>query len=149
MLVEGGAPAVRTGTGPNRAAGWAAAARSLDRRVWSGRVVEPRRLGWVLLAATCVFVGLQALMLAASGFPMLSRAVLIDQAFPLVPIGAVVGAAVGALIVSRYPRNRIGWLLCVGQLGNAIGLAAQAFVVLVGQGRVDAPTAGLVAVYVA
>ena len=88
-------------------------------------------------------------MLAASGYPMLSRAVLIDEAFPLVPIGAVVGAAVGALIVSRYPRNRVGWLFCVGQLGNAIGLAAQAFVVLVGQGRIDAPTAGLVAVYVA
>jgi len=139
MLVEVGAAAVRTGTGPNRGAGWAAA----------GRVVEPRRLGWVLLAATCVFVGLQALMLAASGYPMLSRAVLIDEAFPLVPIGAVVGAAVGALIVSRYPRNRVGWLFCVGQLGNAIGLAAQAFVVLVGQGRIDAPFAGLVAVYVA
>ena len=37
----------------------------------------------------------------------------------------LVGAVVGALIVDRHPRHRIGWLLCIGQAGAAVGLAAQ------------------------
>ena len=32
------------------------------------------------------------------------------------PLAAVVGVLVGALIVSRHPRHRIGWLFCLGQL---------------------------------
>ena len=86
-----------------------------------------RVLGWVMFAATCVLFALQGLFLAASTFPMTSYEVLVDQVFPLLGIGAMVGAGVGALIVSRYPRNLIGWLFLVGQLGNAIGLAAEAF----------------------
>ena len=59
----------------------------------------------------------------------------------------MVGAGVGALIVSRYPRNLVGWLFLIGQLGNAIGLAADAFRVLVVQGVVDSPVAGQIAGY--
>ena len=96
-----------------------------------------RVLGWVLFAATCVMFALQGVFLAASTFPMTSYEVLVDQVFPLLGIGAIVGAGVGALIVSRYPRNLIGWLFLVGQLGNVIGLAAEAFRILVVQGVVD------------
>src|SRR6478752_7033524 len=106
-----------------------------------------RRLGWVMFAATCVFVAAQGIMLAASDYSMLSTEVLVSASFPLVPIGALIGAAVGALIVSRYPRNAVGWLFCIGQLGSAISLAAGAFSLLVAQGVVDAPTAGRAAVY--
>lgn len=106
-----------------------------------------RVLGWVLFAATCVVFALQGLFLAASTFPMTSYEVLVNHVFPLLGIGAVVGAGVGALIVSRYPRNLIGWLFLVGQLGNVIGLAADAFRILVVQGVVDSPVAGQIAGY--
>ena len=58
-----------------------------------------RVLGWVMFAATCVLFALQGLFLAASTFPMTSYEVLVDQVFPLLGIGAMVGAGVGALIV--------------------------------------------------
>jgi len=106
-----------------------------------------RVLGWVMFAATCVLFALQGLFLAASTFPMTSYEVLVDQVFPLLGIGAVVGAGVGALIVSRYPGNLVGWLFLIGQLGNAIGLAAEAFSVLVVQGVAGSPVAGQVAGY--
>src|SRR6478735_6544645 len=106
-----------------------------------------RVLGWVMFAATCVLFALQGLFLAASTFPMTSYEVLVDQVFPLLGIGAMVGAGVGALIVSRYPRNLVGWLFLIGQLGNAIGLAAEAFSVLVVQGVAGSPVAGQVAGY--
>ena len=106
-----------------------------------------RRLGWVMFAATCVLVVAQGIMLAASDYPMLSTEVLVSASFPLVPIGALIGAAVGALIVSRYPRNAVGWLFCIGQLGSAISLASGAFALLVSQGVVEAETAGRAASY--
>ena len=108
-----------------------------------------RGVGWVLFAATCVLVALQGFMLAAASDSLLSSEVFVDLGFPLVGIGSVVGAAVGALIISRYPRNSIGWLFCIGQLGNAIAIAAQAFAVLVARCQVDAPLAGRVALYLA
>ena len=108
-----------------------------------------RRLGWVMFAATCVLVVAQGIMLAASDYPMLSTEVLVSAAFPLVPIGALIGAAVGALIVSRYPRNAVGWLFCVGQLGSAISLTSEAFALLTTQGVIDAPTPGRAAAYAA
>ncbi|HEY4991653.1 MAG TPA: hypothetical protein VII33_06165, partial [Nakamurella sp.] len=101
-----------------------------------------RTLGWALFGATCVLFLTQGLLLAASDYRMLSYDVLADQTFPLLGLGAVIGAGVGALIVSRYPRNVVGWLLLVGQFGNVIGLAADAFLVLVAQGLVDDAWAG-------
>src|SRR6476646_661248 len=108
---------------------------------------DMRILGWVLFAATCVLFALQGVFLAASTFPMTSYEVLVDHVFPLLGIGAVIGAGVGALIVSRYPRNLVGWLFLVGQLGNVIGLAADAFHLLVVQGVVDSPLAAQVSGY--
>jgi len=68
-----------------------------------------RVLGWVMFAATCILFALQGLFLAASTFPMTSYEVLVDQVFPLLGIGAMVGAGVGALIVEeRTSRHRSG-----------------------------------------
>src|SRR5664279_1615124 len=106
-----------------------------------------RALGWVLLAGTCVLAVLQGIMLFAAFDSLLTYDVLISEAFPLVPIGSIVGAAVGALIVWRYPRNTVGWLFCLGQFGNALGMTSQSFANLVAQGRIDAP--GDVALYLA
>lgn len=107
-----------------------------------------RVVGWLLFAATCVLSILQGFLLAAAGESLLSYEVFVDVGFPLLAIGSMVGAAVGALIISRYPRNTIGWLFCIGQLGNAVGMSAQAFAILVAQGRIATPGAGQVALYI-
>jgi len=106
-----------------------------------------RLLGWVLFALTCALIVLQGVFLAASNLSLASYEVLVDHVFPLLGLGAIVGAGVGALIVSRYPGNLVGWLFLVGQLGHAIGLAAFAFRALVQQGIVDAPLLGQLAGY--
>jgi hypothetical protein len=56
----------------------------------------------------------------------------VDDGFPLVTIATVVASAVGLLIVSRYPRHRVGWLFLIGQVGTIVGLLTQsvAFVAL-------------------
>ena len=106
-----------------------------------------RVLGWLVFAASCVIFLLQGVFVAASNFQMTSSEVLVDQAFPLLGIGAIVGAGVGALIVSRYPHNLIGWLFLIGQFGSVIGLAAEAFRILAVQGVVTSELAGQIAIY--
>ena len=96
-----------------------------------------RRVGWALFAATGVLVVVQGVLIALSPYDLLSYEVFVDGTFPLVPIGALLGAAVGALIISRDPRNRVGWLFCLGQLGNAIGLTAGTYATLVLEGQPD------------
>jgi signal transduction histidine kinase len=97
-----------------------------------------RRLGWLMFGATCVCAVAQGIALFGSGAPFWSYDVLIDQGFPLLAIGSVLGAAIGALIISRYPRNVIGWLFAAGQLGDAVGLACKAVVFsLTAAGRPD------------
>lgn len=79
-----------------------------------------RAVGWVLFAGTCVVCVAQAIMLSAATDSLLSYEVVVGLGFPMLAIGSVVGAAVGALIISRYPRSAVGWLFCLGQLGNAL-----------------------------
>jgi len=86
-----------------------------------------RRLGWLLFALTCALSALQVALLAAVDGSMWSYEIIVEQGFPVVTLGSIAGAAVGAVIVARYPRNVIGWLFCLGQLGNALGLAAGAY----------------------
>ena len=108
-----------------------------------------RRAGWVLFAATAALVAVQVVLITLSPYDMLSYEVLVDGTFPLVPIGALLGAAVGALIISRDPRNRVGWLFCLGQLGNAIGLTAGTYATLLLDGQPEGTAAAALALYVA
>jgi len=108
-----------------------------------------RRVGWVLFAATGALIVVQGVLIALSPYQLLSYEVFVDGTFPLVPIGALLGAAIGALIISRDPRNRVGWLFCLGQLGNAIGLVAGTYATLVSEGRPEGTVAAAIAVYVA
>jgi hypothetical protein len=84
------------------------------------------RIGWALFAFTTVIAVAHVSLLIASEQPVFSRAVISDG-FPLVTMGAVGGAGVGAVIVSRYPRHRIGWLFVVGQTLSELGLALRAY----------------------
>jgi hypothetical protein len=85
-----------------------------------------RRLAWTLFGLTCCLALAQVTLIAVSERRLVSTRNLADG-FPIVTLAAVAGAAIGALIVSRYPRHRVGWLLVVGQLGTAFGVAVQAY----------------------
>lgn len=84
------------------------------------------RLAWSMFAATAALaVAHGVLVLSGSGGLVDADAGL--NAFPLITIGSVLGALVGALIATRLPRNPIGWLFLVGQLGTGVGLVCQAY----------------------
>jgi signal transduction histidine kinase len=84
------------------------------------------RLGWILFGLTVVVAACHVALLVVSERSAFSRDV-IGDGFPLVTVGAVAGAGVGAVIVSRYPWHRIGWLFLVGQLLSELGLALRAY----------------------
>lgn len=81
-----------------------------------------RALAWlaVVLVAVDVVVGTQAVSLA-------SETAIAVHGFPFVD-GAVVGSAVmGALIVARYPRHPIGWLLSIVGFTGAVSLLTETY----------------------
>jgi hypothetical protein len=96
------------------------------------------RTAWILCAVTGTLVLAQAALLVAAGVPLLSLQAN-DDGFPLIPVAIMVGAVVGAAIVARHPRHRVGWLLCLGQVGSAAGLAAHALALAVLTGTPDLP----------
>ncbi len=83
------------------------------------------RHAWAAVVVTAALAVAQAFLLAAAGVPLWSAAA-VSEGFPGIPLATVVGSLVGAVILSRHPRHRIGWLFCLGQLGVAIGLAGRA-----------------------
>lgn len=89
------------------------------------RGTAARRWAWSLCAITvAVSVG-QIVVLIVGGIPLFATTSL-DEPFPTVTIAVAIGSVVGAAIVDRHPRHRVGWLICLGQAGAALGLAAQA-----------------------
>jgi signal transduction histidine kinase len=72
------------------------------------------------------------------------------NSFPLITLGCLLGALIGALVATRQPRNPIGWLFLVGQLGTGVGLVAQAYAFRVlRDGALGPPLAGQLATVVA
>ena len=92
------------------------------------------RLAWTMFGLTVVCVVAQTVVLADQR-SLLSRRT-IENGWPIISVACVIGALFGALIVARYPRHRIGWLLAVGQLATAVGILADAFAghILTGHG---------------
>jgi signal transduction histidine kinase len=82
------------------------------------------RIAWLLFALT-VPCALGQTVLLGSMRPLLSAGSVLEG-WPIVTGSTVVGALVGALVVSRYPGHVIGWLLIVGQFATAFGLFAAA-----------------------
>jgi GAF domain-containing protein len=105
------------------------------------------RLAWTLFGLTCLFAVAQITLIIWSDAPIIS-ARNVSNGFPLVTFAAVAGAGIGALIVSRYPRHRIGWLLVVGQCGTAFGVAAQAYAFSALSGELGAAPLGHFAVWI-
>ena len=77
------------------------------------------RLAWTLFAVTTLLT-VTDIVVAAQAVSLFSDTAIGIHGFPFVH-GAVVGAAwMGALIVSRYERHPVGWLLCLqGIVGAA------------------------------
>jgi MFS family permease len=59
-----------------------------------------------------------------------------ENGWPIICLASVLGALFGALIVARYPRHRIGWLLVVGPLATSAGMLADSYAghILTGHG---------------
>lgn len=83
------------------------------------------RLAWSLFAATLVLLAAQTYFVVASHTPLRSDDLGLNS-FPIITVGTGLGALVGAIVASRHPGNRVGWLFCIGQLGTAVGLVADA-----------------------
>ena len=97
-----------------------------------------RRAAWALCAFTVAISVAQVGILVAGGIPLFARESL-DEPFPLVSAATLVGAVVGAAIVDRHPRHRVGWLLSVGQAGAALGLTGQALALAILAGDLPLP----------
>jgi GAF domain-containing protein len=84
------------------------------------------RLAWTLLVLTALLAVAQIAILVRATTPLFSGETF-DDGFPVVTLAAVVASTLGALIVTRYPSHRIGWLFLVGQFGTMVGLTTQAY----------------------
>ena len=83
------------------------------------------RIAWCVVGLTTIAVILDTIFTAAYR-PLLSEATWADHGWPLAPLAGMGCALMGALIVSRYPKHMLGWLLCVASL-LSVTLAADAY----------------------
>lgn len=104
------------------------------------------RIAVVLATATAVFAVSRSVVLAISD--RLFSAETLVEGFPLVDLGAIAGAVIGALIVTRHPTHRVGWLFVVGQLFTEIGVASHAFGVAAIRGELPGSALGPTAIAV-
>lgn len=88
--------------------------------------VTHARVAWFLAATTAILMAADVVV-AAQSVPLLSETAIAVHGFPFIH-GAVVGSALmGALIISRYERHPIGWLLTVVGTTTAFSLLAEAY----------------------
>ncbi len=108
-----------------------------------------KRLAWSLFTATAALAIAQGVLVVSGSTPLVDPEGGLNS-FPLITVGCVLGALVGAMVATRQPRNPIGWLFLAGQLGTGIGLVSQAYASRVLQdGVLGPPLAGQLATVVA
>jgi signal transduction histidine kinase len=90
------------------------------------------RIAWCVVGLTTIAVVLDTIFTAAHR-PLSSEATWADHGWPLAPLAGVGCALMGALIVSRYPTQMLGWLLSAASL-LSVTLAADAYTVWVLEG---------------
>ena len=83
------------------------------------------RIAWVVVGLTTL-AGILDTVFTAAHRSLLSEATWADHGWPLAPLASVCCALMGALIISRYPRQLLGWLLCAASL-LSVTLAAEAY----------------------
>jgi hypothetical protein len=106
------------------------------------------RVAWLVVGLSAVCAVLDTAITAAS-LGLTSEEAWAVHGWPLATAATVGCALMGALIISRYPRHPIGWLLCVASL-SSISMATEAFSVWVLDHAGPGPdVAGHVAAWVA
>ncbi|TIC87517.1 hypothetical protein E8D34_10400 [Nocardioides sp. GY 10113] len=98
------------------------------------------RLAWSALAVTVALVAADVAV-ATRAVPLFSETAVAVHGFPFVEAASVGCALMGALIVARYPRHPVGWLLIVVGLSTAISLVAEAYAYWVLEAGGPGPTA--------
>jgi signal transduction histidine kinase len=83
------------------------------------------RIAWGVVVLTTIAFVLDTVFTAAHR-PLLSEATWADHGWPLSPLAGMGYAVMGALIISRHPRHRVGWLLSAASL-LSVTLAAEAY----------------------
>ena len=84
------------------------------------------RIAWTLAGFTFVAVVVDV-AISAQAVSLTSETAVAVHGFPFVH-GAVLGSAVmGALIISRYDRHRIGWLLALVGVASSISILTEAY----------------------
>jgi len=113
------------------------------------RATRQAWLPWLPCIFTCLCIAAYAGLYLASELTLLTVAGVLEDGFPFVPIAVVLGAVLGALILSRDPRSRIGWLLSIGQAGTGLGFAASAYAYRVlDEHELGPPVAGHLAAWI-
>src|SRR3954462_636597 len=79
-----------------------------------------------MAALTALLVTGDVLATAASR-PLLSEASVAQHGFPFVELSVLGSALLGAVIVSRYERHIVGWLLSLVGLTASFSLLAEAY----------------------
>jgi signal transduction histidine kinase len=84
------------------------------------------RVAWVLTALTVLIAGADVWVTSAYR-PLLSEEAVAVHGFPFVTAAVVGCSAMGALIVARWARHPIGWLLCLIGFLSSISLLTEAY----------------------
>ncbi|MGZ4615202.1 MAG: hypothetical protein ACXV4A_06550, partial [Actinomycetes bacterium] len=84
------------------------------------------RLAWALAALTAVAAVCDTMITLASR-PFFSEEAVAQHGWPFVTAAVLACSATGALIVSRYPRHVIGWLLTATGTIGALSLVLEAW----------------------
>ena len=107
------------------------------------------RLAWSMFATTAALATAHGVLVVSGSVGLVDPEAGLNS-FPIITLGCVLGALIGAMVATRQPRNPIGWLFLAGQLGTGIGLVSQAYASRVLQdGALGPPLAGQLATVVA
>jgi hypothetical protein len=91
--------------------------------------VSPRsagRIGWALCVVT-LLAAVGQFVLRVPRWHDLAECCDPFPTFPIITVATLAAAVVGAVIVSRHPRNAVGWLFCITNCLAEIGLTGSAY----------------------
>ncbi len=84
------------------------------------------RLPWLLAALSLIAV-VGDTVATADYRGLFSTQAVSFHGWPFIPLGTLLSAAIGALIVTRHPRHRIGWLLLIVGTVESVSSFAESF----------------------
>jgi hypothetical protein len=98
------------------------------------------RLAWTLAAVTLVAV-IADVVVTAEYHSLLSEAAIARHGFPFVELAVLGCSVLGAVVVNRYDRHPVGWLLSVIGTTSSLSLLAEAYALWVTSGDGPGPAA--------